>query len=113
METSSPRNLPKQSAKVRDAWISTKNFGVPNLTLDKFTDTINELNKATELVEKLSIQKTEAINKRNALRREVWSFTKRVRHSAKATFGDNDSRTKKFLWGNGNGNSEKILAGTN
>lgn len=93
--TSFPRNVIEQARLTQDGWERLrKELAVPNLTLEEFEKEINAALKKIEAAEKLKEAKSKAIMERNETLNHVWKLTKRVRNSAKATFGDNSQHLK-------------------
>ncbi|MFQ5824636.1 MAG: hypothetical protein ACE5JB_11315 [bacterium] len=68
-----------------------KKLMVPNLTMDKFLNKLNDAKKSVEIAEQLKLERSKAIQDRNKCLSELWDLTKRIRNAAKATFGDNSN----------------------
>ena len=92
-----PQNTLIQAELVKNGWKELMDkFEVPNLTLKEFEQKIQLALEKTELAEKLKKERSEAVKNRNQYLKEVWDFTKRIKNSAKATFGDNSRNMEKF-----------------
>lgn len=95
--TSFPRDVIEQAQLTQDGWEKLrKKLAVPNLTVEEFEKEIKAALKKIETAEKLKEAKSKAIVERNKSLNHVWKLTKRVRNSAKATFGDNSQNLKEF-----------------
>ena len=87
--SSFPRDALEQAEIVKIGWNKVgEKLEVPNLDIDKFVSKLNEAREYAERAEELKIQRALAIQERNIFLSELWDLTKRVRNSAKATFGD-------------------------
>jgi cell shape-determining protein MreC len=90
--SSFPRDALEQAETVKTGWSQMENkLLVPNLTIDKFLDKLQEAKEFVELAEQLKLERAKAIHKRNKCLSELWDLTKRIRNAAKATFGDYSS----------------------
>ncbi len=95
--TSFPRNTLRQAELALRGWKDLKSeFDVPNLDIKDFEEKISSTADKVELAEKLKIERSEAVKKRNESLKVIWDLTKRVRNAAKATFGDNSNKIEKF-----------------
>lgn len=87
-----PRNTLEQANVVKNGWHKVgKKLMVPNLTMDKFLNKLNDAKKSVEIAEQLKLERSKAIQDRNKCLSELWDLTKRIRNAAKATFGDNSN----------------------
>jgi len=87
--TSFPRDTLEQAEIVKIGWKKVgEKLEVPNLDIDKFVSKLNEAREYAARAEELKMQRALAIQERNIFLSELWDLTKRVRNSAKATFGD-------------------------
>lgn len=92
-----PRNTLRQAELARDGWKELMGkLNVPNLTLKDFDDKILQASEKVDLAEKLKEERSKAVKSRNDYLKDVWDLTKRIRNSAKATFGDNSKEIEKF-----------------
>ncbi len=84
-----PRDALEQAENVKTGWGKVgKKLLVPNLTVAKFENKLEEAQQYVEKAEELKIQRANAIHERNIVLSELWDLTKRIRNAAKATFGD-------------------------
>ena len=87
--TSFPRDTLEQAQVAKTGWEKVgKKLSVPNLSVDKFENKLNEAQHYVEKAELLKVRRAKAIQERNVFLSEIWDLTKRVRNAAKATFGD-------------------------
>ena len=87
--TSFPRDTLEQAEIVKIGWKKVgEKLEVPNLDIDKFVNKLSEAREYAARAEELKMQRALAIQERNIFLSELWDLTKRVRNSAKATFGD-------------------------
>lgn len=97
MTESFPRNALEQAIMVYEGWKELMDkMDVPNFSLDDFEKKINEAKKKVEIAEKMREERKRAIEVRNSVLEEIWDLTKRIRNSAKATFGDDSKEIEKF-----------------
>jgi phage shock protein A len=96
-ESSFPRDALEQALIVIKGWQELKDqLQVPNMSLKDFEKNIEETRRKIEEAEEKRRQRIKAIQNRNASIEKVWDLTKRVRNSAKATFGDDSPEIVKF-----------------
>jgi len=96
-ETSFPRDALEQALIVIKGWQELKDqLQVPNMSLKDFEKKIEETQRKIEEAEEKRRQRVRAIQNRNSSIEKVWDLTKRVRNSAKATFGDDSLEIVKF-----------------
>ena len=87
--SSFPRDALEQAEVVRKGWLEVgKKLFVPNLSVQKFQNKLEEAKQYVERAEQLKLERAKAIQERNLRLSELWDLTKRVRNAAKATFGD-------------------------
>jgi hypothetical protein len=87
-----PRDTLEQAMIVRTGWSKVgKKLSVPNLTMEKFLNKLDEAKDRVERAEQLKVERSKAIQERNRCFSELWDLTKRIRNAAKATFGDNSN----------------------
>lgn len=92
-----PRNTLQQCEDTACGWEQLKDkLNVPGLTLDKFRVKIQKAKELTELAERLKEERSKAVKNRNVSLKEVWDWTKRIRNSGKATFGDQSPEVEKL-----------------
>ncbi len=95
--TNFPRNTIEQARLAITAWEELrKDLEVPNLTLQEFEKEIKRALDKIEEAEKLKEAKSKAISERNKSLDHLWDLIKKVRNTAKATFGDNSGHLKNF-----------------
>ena len=88
--SSFPRDALEQAHTVQNGWkMVGEKLSVPNLNMERFLAKLSEAQQLVERAEALKQERVRAIYERNIILSEVWDLTKRVRNSAKATFGDN------------------------
>jgi hypothetical protein len=61
---------------------------VPNLDLSELRIKLEEAHRFIDRAEQMKEERAKAVQARNICLSELWDLTKRVRNSAKATFGD-------------------------
>ena len=87
--SSFPRDALTQAEIVMTGWSDVgKKLLVPNLSVQKFLNKLDEAKQFVERAEQLKLERAKAIQERNICLSELWDLTKRVRNAAKATFGD-------------------------
>ena len=92
-----PRNALEQAQMVYEGWVTFQDkMNVPNLSLEDFQKKMELAKEKVQLAEKLREERSKVIKVRNKALEEVWDLTKRVRNSAKATFGDDSKEIEKF-----------------
>ena len=92
-----PRNTLRQAELALQGWRELqKKLAVPNLSLQEFERIITETTEQVDLAERLKEERSKAVTVRNEKLKDVWDLTKRIRNSAKATFGDSSSEIEKF-----------------
>ncbi len=92
-----PRNTLRQAELAKEGWKELINkLNVPNLSIADFETKIKKATEKVDLAEKLKEERSKAVKSRNDCLKEVWDLTKRIRNSAKATFGDNSKEIEKF-----------------
>lgn len=90
-----PRKLLELSEKVVKAW-KDLNFAVPNLKpadVDKFIADSRDKGKT---VDKLSVERTKAIEVRDAAMNDLWDNIRKVRNAAQAQYGDDSQEVRKL-----------------
>ncbi|MCH8873722.1 hypothetical protein IH824_13295, partial [candidate division KSB1 bacterium] len=98
--TSFPPNALEQAQLAKTGWEEVgRQLMVPNLSIDKFQNKVEEARQYLEKAELLKVQRAQAIQERNVVLSELWDLTKRVRNAAKATFGDNSSELEILISG--------------
>jgi len=99
IKKSLPRDSLEQAFIVHRGWKEFKDqLDVPNFSLEDFEQKIEEVKKKIELAEKIRRERSQAVEIRNIALNDLWNLIKRVRNSAKATFGD-DSKEIEMLGG--------------
>lgn len=92
-----PRNTLRQAELALQGWKDLKGeLNVPNMSIDDFEKKISHATDKVDLAERLKIERSEAVKVRNESLKVVWDLTKRVRNTAKATFGDGSPKIEKF-----------------
>ena len=92
-----PRNTLRQAELALQGWKELeKELNVPNMSMDDFEEKITLATEKVELAERLKIERSDAVRERNETLKDVWDLTKRIRNSAKATFGDSSDKIEKF-----------------
>lgn len=92
-----PRNALEQALIVMKGWEELKDkLQVPNMSLSDFAKKIQETQRKIEEAEEKRRVRIKAIESRNSSIEKIWDLTKRVRNSAKATFGDDSNEIAKF-----------------
>ena len=87
--TSYPRDAMLQAEVVIEGWSKVgERLSVPNLDLMKLKQKLREARHFVELAEQMKEKRAMTVQDRNLCLSELWDLTKRVRNSAKATFGD-------------------------
>jgi hypothetical protein len=87
--SSYPRDALKQEETVKKGWVSVGDkLLVPNLQIEQFQAKLEEARSFVDKAEKLKMERARAVHERNVCLGELWDLTKRIRNSAKATFGD-------------------------
>lgn len=87
--SSFPRDALEQAEIVRLGWDKVGNkLSVPNLSMERFLEKLSEAKQHVRNAEQLKAERAHAIHERNLCLSELWDLTKRIRHAAKATFGD-------------------------
>jgi hypothetical protein len=87
--TSYPRDAINQAQVVIEGWKRVgERLSVPNLDLDELRHKLEEAQSYIKRAEKMKEERARAVQARNVCLSELWDLTKRVRNSAKATFGD-------------------------
>ena len=100
MSTSFPRDAFEQAQLAKTGWQEVgRQLMVPNLSIDKFQNKVEEARQYLEKAELLKVQRAQAIQERNVVLGELWDLTKRVRNAARATFGDNSSELEILISG--------------
>ncbi len=85
-----PRDTLEQALTVKYGWREVGDrLAVPNLSMEKFLQKLAQAQRQVERAEILKEERAKAIMQRNVYLSELWDLTKRIRNSAKATFGDN------------------------
>ncbi len=96
--TSFPRDALEQAQIAKTGWEKVgKKLTVPNLSVDKFERKLNEAQQYVEKAQLLKVQRAKAIQERNVFLSELWDLTKRVRNSARATFGDSSLELENLI----------------
>lgn len=108
--SSYPRDALKQAEVVRHGWSTVgEKLLVPNLEIEQFQAKLSEARAHVDRAERLKMERARAIHQRNVCLSELWDLTKRIRNSAKATFGDYSPELEMLLnpveTSNSNGNS--------
>lgn len=92
-----PRDALEQAQTVFSGW---KDLGdrlvVPNMSLDDFEKRLKKTHEKVALVEKVRLERSDSVEIRNQALEDVWDLIKRIRNSAKATFGDDSEEVEKF-----------------
>lgn len=92
-----PQNTLEQAEIVYKGW---KEFEaqviVPNFSLKDLEQKIEDVKRKIELAEEVRHRRSQTIQTRNKVLEELWKLTKRIRNSAKATFGDGSKEIQKF-----------------
>jgi hypothetical protein len=84
-----PRDAMTQAEIVIRGWSQVgERLFVPNLDLVSLQKKLQEAKKRVERAEVKKEERAGAVHERNLCLSELWDLTKRVRNSAKATFGD-------------------------
>ena len=92
-----PRNTLRQAELALQGWKELQNeLNVPNMSMDDFEKKIALATEKVDLAERLKIERSEAVKIRNETLKDVWDLTKRIRNSAKATYGDSSEKIVKF-----------------
>ncbi len=92
-----PRNTLRQAELALQGWKELqKEVNVPNMSMDDFENKLSLAAEKLDLAEKLKVERSEAVKARNEALKDVWDLTKRIRNSAKATFGDSSEKIEKF-----------------
>ena len=92
-----PRDTLEQSQKVCNGWEEYLNkMNVPNVTIEDFKKKIEDAKKKVAHAEKLRAERSKVVKIRNTALMTLWDYTKRIRNSAKATFGDDSQEIEKF-----------------
>ena len=92
-----PRNTLRQAELALQGWKKLqKEVNVPNMSIDDFEKKISLATEKVDLAERLKIERSEAVKLRNEKLKDVWDLTKRIRNSAKATFGDSSEKIEIF-----------------
>ena len=87
--SSYPRDAMTQAEIVIRGWSEVgERLFVPNLDLVSLQEKLQEAKKRVESAERKKEERAQAVHERNLCLSELWDLTKRVRNSAKATFGD-------------------------
>ena len=87
--TSYPRDALNQAEVVIEGWSQVgERLLVPNLDLTQLKGKLEEAQQYIERAEQMKEERAKAVQARNVCLGELWDLTKRVRNSAKATFGD-------------------------
>ncbi len=87
--SSYPRNALEQAKVTAEGWRKLeKQFSVPFVKLEDFRRLINDAEQLAEKAEVLRQERSRIVLERDRLLSLVWRHTKRIRHAAKATFGD-------------------------
>ncbi|MCI0512061.1 hypothetical protein L0128_02455 [candidate division KSB1 bacterium] len=92
-----PRDTLEQAEKVYAGWREhSQKLNVPSVSMDEFSKKLDEARQKVEQAEKLREERSKLVKARNTLLMQLWSFTKRVRNAAKATFGDDSAEIEHF-----------------
>lgn len=92
-----PRDAFEQALIVCEGWKEFKDeLVVPNFSLKDFEQKVEDTKKEIELAEKIRLERSMAIDERNRVLKELWVLIKRVRSSAKASFGDDSEEVEKL-----------------
>ncbi len=87
--SSYPRNALDQAKVTAQGWRKLeKQFSVPLVGLEDFWRLISDAEQLAEKAELLRQERSKIVLERDRLLSLVWKHTKRIRHAAKATFGD-------------------------
>jgi hypothetical protein len=87
--TSYPRDALNQAEVVIEGWSQVgERLMVPNLDLVQLKEKLQQALAYIERAEEMKEERAKAVQARNVCLSELWDLTKRVRNSAKATFGD-------------------------
>ena len=87
--TSYPRDALTQAEVVIEGWAKVgERLMVPNLDLLELREKLQQAHAFIERAEEMKEERAKAVQARNVCLSELWDLTKRVRNSAKATFGD-------------------------
>jgi len=92
-----PPNVLEQALTVYQGWKEfEEQLTVPNFSVKDLEREIENTKKKIKLATEVRQKRSQAIEARNKALTDLWKLTKRIRNSAKATFGDNSKEIDKF-----------------
>jgi hypothetical protein len=92
-----PVNIMEQALVVYKGWEEfQEQLIVPNLAIKQFAERINDAQKKVNLAEELRKERSQEIEVRNTVLKEVWELTKRIRYAARAAFGEDSKEAEEF-----------------
>jgi len=95
--SSYPRNTLAQAKITAQGWRKLeKQFSVPFVELEDFGRLISDAEHLAEKAEVLRQERSKIVLERDRLLSLVWRHTKRIRHAAKAAFGDDSPDVQKL-----------------
>jgi hypothetical protein len=86
----------EQAQQVLAAWREATGLQIADLSAEQFAQLVAGAQAKVTEVERLMVERTKAIEVRDAEMDRLWDMTRRVRNAAKATYGDDSQEVRKF-----------------
>ena len=91
-----PTDALTQARQVATAWQEATILQLPDVSREQYEQLIAAAQAKADEVERLTVERTKAIEARDAEMNGLWDQTRRVRHAAKAVYGDDSQEVRKF-----------------